>query len=659
MSSTSAKTTNDAGSETDNDTDNVEQLENQIDSICERLAKNQRVRRTLPGEGRLRIDRQLPFLCVYRSPPNAKDPGTQKLVTSTAAYLFLPGGEQYGSQVSELCHRISALMSEHFGTFLFIELWVQPNDDEFVQDNSEELTELPLLQPAFTIVTDENEHLPRTVKALRRALSEVTIGGLSAQVEIRSAEDVSPPSLPSLTSGFPDDEQSESFVLGIAIRPIFRDLATSTLFPQVLHSLRLQMAKALRVAIAEFAEFEPLEGDPHFDSLGPTSLVKAARLVDQQLCEVSSSFDFLLQVTPINADEAWQQFQRDEYQEEPIFSYRPLPYDPNLLKRRLYNIEIERIEDPTLGQLFWEQQEEIDRQLTALRDLNTPNFLYGSLQIYGAADDKLVEVAHAILNRYPSPTQSNDDSPSVGAKKFAAKAREEIDHYHAKLPEFNAAVEICDHIASGIMVSQGKLLVAESLSLRAERVQPLLHHEIGTHLVTYFNGRCQPFRQLYAGLAGYDELQEGLAVLAEYLSKGLTINRLRSLAARVVAVRKMCEGYTFVDTFQHLHGQWNFTARQAFTTTLRVFRGGGLTKDVIYLRGLLDVLAYLADGHDIEPLYVGKFGLHHLPYIQEMRRRGILEAPGVLPRFWHDEDLRNRLERCRGLSILELMENEA
>lgn len=643
----------------DSNTEDKELFEDLTESICERLAKNQRVRRSLPGEGRLRVDRQLPFLCVYRSPPDAEDPGTKELVTSTAAYLFVPGNERYASQVSELCHRINALMSEHFGTFLFIEVWAQPSDDEFTQDNSEEQTELPLLQPAFTIVTNENESLPQTVEVLQRALAAVTIGGLSAQVAVRAAKKVSPPTLSSLTSDFPEDENHESFVLGIAVRPIFRDSATGTLFPQVLHSLRLQMAKALRVAIAEFAEFEPLEGDPHFDSLGPTSLVKAARLVDQQLCEVSGSFDFLLQVTPVNSDQAWQQFQSDNYQQEPNFTYRPLPYDPNLLKRRLFDIEIERIEDPTLAQLFWEQQEEIDRQLTALRDLNTPNFLYGSLQIYGEADDDLLEVAHAILDRYPTPEQTTNGAGNVGAKKFAARAREEIDHYHAKLPEFNAAVEVCDHIASGIMVSQGKLLIADSLSLSAERVEPLLHHEIGTHLVTYFNGRCQPFRQLYAGLAGYDELQEGLAVLAEYLSKGLTINRLRSLAGRVIAVRWMCDGNSFADTFQHLREQWKFSDRQAFTTTLRVFRGGGLTKDVIYLRGLLDVLAYLADGHDIEPLYAGKFGLHHLPYIQEMRRRGILEAPGVLPRFWHDEDLRERLEGCRGLSILELMENEA
>ena len=49
----------------------------------------------------------------------------------------------------------------------------------------------------------------------------------------------------------------------------------------------------------------------------------------------------------------------------------------------------------------------------------------------------------------------------------------------------------------------------------AEKAAALLAHEVGTHIVTYVNGKAQPFRQLYAGLAGYEAFQEGIAVLAE------------------------------------------------------------------------------------------------------------------------------------------------
>ena len=96
------------------------------------------------------------------------------------------------------------------------------------------------------------------------------------------------------------------------------------------------------------------------------------------------------------------------------------------------------------------------------------------------------------------------------------------------------------------MVSNGDLLVAPDVpGRRVARVEALLHHEVGTHVVTYVNGAHQPLHVLASGLAGHDETQEGLAVLAEHLVGGLTAGRLRQLAARVVAVHQMVEGAAF------------------------------------------------------------------------------------------------------------------
>ncbi|HZJ49068.1 MAG TPA: hypothetical protein VFD97_08580, partial [Acidimicrobiia bacterium] len=47
-----------------------------IAEICDRLTRNQPVRRTLPDGGRLHIDRQLPFLIMYRPPEKSDDAGT-------------------------------------------------------------------------------------------------------------------------------------------------------------------------------------------------------------------------------------------------------------------------------------------------------------------------------------------------------------------------------------------------------------------------------------------------------------------------------------------------------------------------------------------------------------------------------------------------------
>jgi uncharacterized protein (TIGR02421 family) len=191
----------------------------------------------------------------------------------------------------------------------------------------------------------------------------------------------------------------------------------------------------------------------------------------------------------------------------------------------------------------------------------------------------------------------------------------------------------------------------------SHQAEAFLHHEIGTHAPPYFNGLAQPFQQLSLGLPGYDELQEGLAVLGEFLSGGLTPSRLRMLAARVVAVHKLLDGASFVDVFRELHGENGFRQEAAFTITTRVFRGGGLTKDAVYLRGLIRILEYLRGKGDLEVLFVGKIAPHHVKMIRELQARNVLVRPPVLPRYLEDPESGKRLERVRrGVSVFDLLE---
>jgi uncharacterized protein (TIGR02421 family) len=635
--------------------------------VAERLSRNQRIRRILPGGGRLRIDRQLPFLCVYRTPPGRLDPGTRDLVTTEAAYLFAPGEELHAAGLQDLCATVAETLQEHFGIVLILEVWSAEKDG---QDEP-----LAPRQPAFRIVTASSDALPLTVDEFQQALREIRLEGHSAEVRLDRAQEVHPPGLPPLIPrpacrappaspaaddttpplpGAPDAAASRGrlFSLGLAVRPVFRDHESGVVFPMVLQRLRRQLARALRRAIFAFTNQTP-QSKLHFDSLGPSAFAPAARVVDQQLSEVSEAFDFILQATPVNSEAAWQQFRSNGFREPPRFRYRPLPYHPVLLKRRLFTAPLENVEDPTLFVLFSEKQRELDRQLTALRDVGTSHFLYGSLQLYGKPDADLCDLARRILvlpglDEPPEPADAKADD-------VAAHARDEIERYRSRHAPFLAHVEVRDDIASGAMVAGDRLLVARSLRARESRIDPLLHHEVGTHLLTYFNGREQPFRQLYAGLAGYDGLQEGLAILAEHLSGGLDRARLRTLAARVVAAEALVSGAKFVETFHLLHDECSLSERSAFLVTLRAYRAGGLTKDITYLRGLRDLLAWLREGHDIEPLYVGKIALRHLPAIQELRRRGVIRPPALLPRFWEEPGFRQKLDACRGRTVLDLL----
>jgi hypothetical protein len=90
---------------------------------------------------------------------------------------------------------------------------------------------------------------------------------------------------------------------------------------------------------------------------------------------------------------------------------------------------------------------------------------------------------------------------------------------------------------------------------------------------------------------------------------------------------------------------------------MRVYRGGGLTKDAVYLRGLHEILGYFQRGGEIEPLFVGKIAPDHVPLIRELRLREVLSPPPLRPRYMEDPHTARRLQRlCEGLTILQLVE---
>src|SRR3546814_20262085 len=92
--------------------------------------------------------------------------------------------------------------------------------------------------------------------------------------------------------------------------------------------------------------------------------------------------------------------------------------------------------------------------------------------------------------------------------------------------DLSTAVRVRDDI-DGILVNRGTLNINKNFQVSEGRAFSLLQHEIGTHIVTYYNGKAQPLKLFYIGVPGYEELQEGLAVFSEYLTDGLTPNRLR------------------------------------------------------------------------------------------------------------------------------------
>lgn len=614
-----------------------------IAGMVDRLSQDVAVRRALPQWGRVHVDRRLPFVVVYRRPEDRSDAGTERIVSGVASYVLASGDPARREELRELLRAIAGVMREAFGAFLIIEVWTEP-------DESPDM-------PRYRVVRRAGDGLDDTAEEVLAALGESRILGNRPKTSSTLERTVSPAGMRMLF-GSRELTAMGAHVMGIAVNPVWRAPEDGEVYPLLLRQVGRRFTTALDRGAYRFTLDHTSATPDHYHVLGRRAVLKAVWELDAELAAIGESFDPLLLMTPVNGEQAWTEFRRSRFQKVPRFSYRPLPVDPARLKHRLWNVRTERVEDPTLMYLFRDTQRQLDRQLTLLNDRGRPECVLTGLQIYSGVEPDLLAVARQLLRELPV-RQGGRRGVRLNAEEFASLARAEILGYREDTPGFGSMPQVRDDIYAGLMVSSGQFLIGSEASLPSTRADALIQHEIGTHVVTHHNGRAQRFHLLAVGLPGYDELQEGLAVLAEYLVGGLDAERMRVLAARVVAVHSLVEGADFVETFRLLTGH-GFTQRTAFTITTRVYRGGGLTKDAMYLRGLVGILDYIAEGNDFERLFLGKYGVKHIPVVDELLLRQVLSLPDVVPRYLERADVKERLEGLsRGVSVLDLVKRSA
>ena len=98
----------------------------------------------------------------------------------------------------------------------------------------------------------------------------------------------------------------------------------------------------------------------------------------------------------------------------------------------------------------------------------------------------------------------------------------------------------------------------------------------------------------------------------------------------MVAIDLMLRHGDFAHTVQALAEEYGEPPTAAFDLATRVHRGGGLTKDYLYLRGLREIYALWRE-RSLENLFIGKTSLAWLGLIDELRARKLVEPPAHVP----------------------------
>ncbi|MFS4491792.1 flavohemoglobin expression-modulating QEGLA motif protein [Maribacter sp. 2308TA10-17] len=344
--------------------------------------------------------------------------------------------------------------------------------------------------------------------------------------------------------------------------------------------------------------------------------------IDANLDRLVKKIELLSYVNPLNIEKEKHQFFASKYSIDPEFRYPKLKFSPYKLHRMFFSQRLERIEDEQIRTMYKEIIYYYSNMVQCIETIGKKKkFHYNSLRVYGSPTEKDVENARFILHYTDEPISGDME------KIFTAEEAKAYFEDFAEQYDFPLNIKFSTHIAAEAMVSNASqsLLIKRNVKFSKNQLLTLANHEIGVHLVTTYNGQQQPLKIFSNGFPKNVETQEGLAVFSEYMSGALTLKRLKELAYRVLASDSLIKGYTFSDTFDLIHNQYKLNRNDAFTITLRAHRGGGFTKDRLYLSGLRKIYKRYLQEESMEPLLSGKVSLDYEQAIQKLHKIGLAE----------------------------------
>lgn len=417
-----------------------------------------------------------------------------------------------------------------------------------------------------------------------------------------------------------------TLVLPIEVKKIFMDELTGDIYPLVMQALTQQFKSSLVDIATVFAKrFTHLKRSKRASLLTDTK-DPAIVHVDKTLYRLAKGLETLLYINPINIPAERKIFYKHKGNYQPQFRYRQLNIDPYLFKEQLYRVPVDTINDPSIQSMYRDVVNGLSEKIDMLVKTGQPDFLYESLRYYGEPSQMDEQNAQFLL--HASPLEFADDS-RVSSPELLTQMEQAAADWH-----MTCRVETSNKLVASAMVSNRRraVLIANNLNLSQTEANALVHHELGVHMATTLNAAKQDLKVFSLGLPGNTLTQEGLAILNEFQSGNMTLKRLQGLALRVLAVRHMLQFNDFRQTFSYLCEEHRLPDDDAFKLTVRVYRGGGFTKDYLYLNGVSKALA-MYQSQNITNLYVGKTGFAYLPVINEMIERQLITAPVYYPTF--------------------------
>lgn len=411
-----------------------------------------------------------------------------------------------------------------------------------------------------------------------------------------------------------------TLVLPTEVKKVFMEEESGTLFPLVLEALQSGLKEAFSQTSAFFQRKHNRKRSISKADMLSSSIEPTVLHVDKALYRLAHKVETLKYVNPSNINAERRRFNASPSRYKPDYRYRQLPIHANDFKYQLYRLPIENIADPDMRHLYSDMVNKLGEKVDLLTSVGQESFLYNSLRYHGRPDENAINNAKFLLYAKTLPEEKGEEYSAEQAVSLMAKA--------AKDWSMRCKVTATNSLAARAMVTSNPptLFVNSKASFCHSEVQRLIQHELGVHMATTFNAKMQPLNVFRLGLPGSTVTQEGMAIMAEYKAGYMSHERLKVLATRVLAADSMLKEQNFYMTYSYLVEELGLDKDNAFTTTTRVYRGGGFTKDHLYLTGFLQMLE-LEKQRSLDNLLIGKCSYRYLDLIDELVERGWVIKP--------------------------------
>jgi uncharacterized protein (TIGR02421 family) len=474
--------------------------------------------------------------------------------------------------------------------------------------------------PVFNIGAEkiDNKKYAKYIENWKSELENIELKGVDVKAEINDVFFGRGYNLEYITKNF-----KNTLVLATEISKVYCDEETGEIYPQIIKNLQARFKKAIlnnaNLYVNDLTNWKHSDKNMLLDN----SITQSIQKVDGQIFRLLKNFELLTYVNPINVKSEKERFFKSKFTVNPNFRYKPIKINTYELTKKLHAIDTTKLEDITIRYLYESVITGAIDKINLLASIGTNKFLYNSLRYFGRPDKVDIRNAEYVL-LLPEIKEEN-----IKAVRFGVDQAKKIFEDSFADYGFKGKIRVDKKVLSTVMVlnSTKTVVLKDGATFTQNELQYLAEHEIGVHMVTTMNAANNKLKVFGVGLPVNTKTGEGMAVLAEYLSGNFTMNRLRELALRVIAVDLMCNGADFKDCFNTIVKNYKIEVNKAYNLVTRVYRGGGFTKDYLYLNGFSKLLKFWHDDNDLTPLLVGKTSISFYNTIVEMIDRKLIEKP--------------------------------